>query len=428
MPRHLLLSAAAVGVMLASGLTYGQAPLERKDEPKKTEDSAKGGAQHGQERKERGHGAQEQMRNEGAQGVDREEAGREHHQAAEEKKPPASDENRSKAKEQKQEAREPSSEHNRAGERAKQDPESGKSSAETKPENSSGEKSRAEPDKSKSSTATGKSKSGTAADNDKNERSGTAVDQNGRDRKPRTGNSAEEQPSENEGNRPATDSDKNLKSSTDNQNGRSAPDARTNQANRTSNTQSNQQTHVSSEKQVRISETLSREHLAPPERDLNISIRVGEAVPSRVRLHPLPPEIVSIEPEYRDYEYFSTDDDIVIVEPGSHRIVSEVPRDPSRARAQLSGGGSAAAGGGTVTAGNGAADCKVVRRDASGNEAEVSTSTLGSDSRRDSLSVTIELPGGGSFGPIPLGAPAGDIVVATQGHGDCTVTLEPQTR
>ena len=107
--------------MLASGLTYGQAPSERKDEPKNTEQPAKGGAQHGQERKERAHGAEEQMRNEGAQGIGREEKGREHHQAAEEKKPAASEENRSKAKEQKQEAREPSSEHNRAGERAKQD-------------------------------------------------------------------------------------------------------------------------------------------------------------------------------------------------------------------------------------------------------------------------------------------------------------------
>jgi hypothetical protein len=82
---------------------------------------------------------------------------------------------------------------------------------------------------------------------------------------------------------------------------------------------------------VRISETLSRKQLAAPERDLNISIRVGESVPPRVHLNRLPPEIVSIEPEYRDYDYFTTDDDIVIVEPDSHRIVSEVPRDPSRA-------------------------------------------------------------------------------------------------
>jgi hypothetical protein len=421
--RTLLLS-AAVGIMVSSGLTYGQAPSERKDEPKNTEQPAKGGAQHGQETKKRAHSAEEQTRNEGAQGIGREEKGREHHQAAEEKNPAASEENRSKAKEQNQEAREPSSEHNRADETAKQDRESGKSSAETK-QNSSAEKSRAEP-KSKSSTAAETSKSGAAADNDKNERSGTAPKQNERNRKLPPGDSAKQQPSEKDGNQPATASDTNLKSSTDKPNDRSASDAQTNQANQTNNAQ-NKQTRISSEKQVRISETLSRERLAPPERELNISIRVGEAVPSRVRLHRLPPEIVSIEPEYRDYEYFSTDDDIVIVEPGSHRIVSEVPRDPSRARAQLSGG-SAAAGGSTVTASSGNADCKVMRRDASGKVAEVSASTVGSSSSRDSFSVTIERPGGGSSGPISLGAPAGDIVVATQGQGDCTVTLEPHTR
>jgi len=427
MRRHLLLSAAAVGIMVSSGLTYGQVPSERKDEPKKTEEPAKGGAQHGQETKERGHSAHEQMRSEGGQGIGREEKGREHHQAAEEKNPAASEENRSKAKEQNQEAREPSSEHNRAAERAKQERGSSKSSAETKPENSGAEKSRAEPNKSKSGTAAEKSKSGTAAENEENERSGTAAKQNERNQKLPPGNSAERQPSEKDGNAPATASDTNRKSATDNQNGRSASDAQTNQANGTNDAQNNQRTRISSEKQVRISETLSRERLPPPERDLNISIRVGEAVPSGVRLHRLPPEIVSIEPEYRDYEYFSTDDDIIIVEPGSHRIVSEVPRDPSRARAQLSGG-SAAAPGGTVTASSGNVDCKVMRRDASGKVAEVSTSTVGSSSRRDSLSVTIELPGGGSSGPIPLGAPAGDIVVATQGQVDCTVTLEPQTR
>ena len=89
---------------------------------------------------------------------------------------------------------------------------------------------------------------------------------------------------------------------------------------------------------MRISETVSRARLAEPERNLNISIRVGETIPPRVRLHRVPPEIVSIEPEYRDYEYFTTDDDVVIVEPRTHRIVSQVPRDPSRARAQMGGG------------------------------------------------------------------------------------------
>lgn len=181
---------------------------------------------------------------------------------------------------------------------------------------------------------------------------------------------------------------------------------------------------MTSEKQVRISETLSRGRLAEPERNLNISIRVGETIPPRLRLHRLPPEIVSIEPEYRDYEYFATDKDVVIVEPRTHRIVSQVPRDPSRARAQMSGGTSssmAAAGGSNV-------NCRIMRRDSSGNVAEAEPSTVGSTARPESLSVTVQLPGGGSSAPVALGATAGDIVVATQGQGDCTVTIEPQTR
>ena len=70
----------------------------------------------------------------------------------------------------------------------------------------------------------------------------------------------------------------------------------------------------------------------------------------------------------------------------------------------------------------------LVQNDASGNVAEVQPSTVGSNARANSLSVTVQLPGGGSSAPIALGASAGDIVVATQGQDDCTVTLEPQTR
>lgn len=192
------------------------------------------------------------------------------------------------------------------------------------------------------------------------------------------------------------------------------------------NTQANAQTRVTSEKQVRISETISREALAPPERDLNISIRVGETIPPRVRLHRLPPEIISIEPEYRDYEYFATDDDVVIVEPRTHRIVSQVPRDPARARAQFAGGGSSVVS--AAGASSSSVNCRIMRRDASGNVMDVEPSTVGSSGRTDSLSVVVQLPGGGASPPIALGAPVGDIVVATQGQGDCTVTLEPQTR
>jgi hypothetical protein len=403
MRKHLMLSTAAIGLMLASGFAYAQAPGERRDEPRRTEEPAKGAAPH------RG-GGQEPL-----QGAGREEKGGAAKQdASDDKRQPASsaERNQPKSKDQAQESREPSRDRNREAESAKP----GKSSAETKQDKSAPQKSTAESEKSKSGPA-----------GQQNDRAGTAANQNERNQTQPPRNAAEQQPPAQQNNRPATATDTNRTAPTNNaQTAPATSGTQTNQANQTTqtNTQVNQQTQVSSEKQVRISETVSRARLAEPERNLNISIRVGETIPSRVRLHRLPPEIVAIEPQYRDYEYFATGDDVVIVEPRTHRIVSQVPRDPSRARAQMSGGTSssmAAAGGSNV-------NCQILRRDASGNVAQAEPSTVGSTARTDSLSVTVQMPGGGSSAPIALGAPAGNIVVATQGQGDCTVTIEPQTR
>lgn len=417
MRKHLMLSTAAIGLMLASGFAYAQAPGERRDEPRRTEEPAKGaGPQRGgaQERvQERAQGAQERL-----QGAGREEKGGAAKQdASDDKRQPASsaERNQPKSKDQAQESREPSHDRNREAESPKPGRD-GKSSAETKQDKSAPQKSTAESEKSKSGTS-----------GQQNERTGAAANQNERNQTQPPRNAAEQQQPAQQNNRPATATDTNRTAPTNNaQTAPATSGTQTNQANQTpqTNTQANQQTQVTSEKQVRISETVSRAHLAEPERNLNISIRVGETIPSRVRLHRLPPEIVAIEPEYREYEYFSTGDDVVIVEPRTHRIVSQVPRDPSRARAQMSGGTSssmAAAGGSNV-------NCQIMRRDASGNVAQAEPSTVGSTARTDSLSVTVQMPGGGSSAPIALGAPAGNIVVATQGQGDCTVTIEPQTR
>jgi hypothetical protein len=417
MRKHLMLSTAAIGLMLASGFAYAQAPGERRDEPRRTEEPAKGaGPQRGgaQERvQERAQGAQERL-----QGAGREEKGGAAKQdASDDKRQPASsaERNQPKSKDQAQESREPSRDRNREAESPKPGRD-GKNSAETKQDKSAPQKSTAESEKSKSGTS-----------GQQNERTGAAANQNERNQTQPPRNAAEQQQPAQQNNRPATATDTNRTAPTNNaQTAPATSGTQTNQANQTpqTNTQANQQTQVTSEKQVRISETVSRARLAEPERNLNISIRVGETIPSRVRLHRLPPEIVAIEPQYRDYEYFATGDDVVIVEPRTHRIVSQVPRDPSRARAQMSGGTSssmAAAGGSNV-------NCQIMRRDASGNVAQAEPSTVGSTARTDSLSVTVQMPGGGSSAPIALGAPAGNIVVATQGQGDCTVTIEPQTR
>ena len=408
MRKHLMLSTAAIGLMLASGFAYAQAPGERRDEPRRTEEPAKGAApQRGgaQERvQERAQGAQERV-----QGAGREEKGGPAKQEAnDDKRQPANsaERNQPKARDQAQESREPARDRNREAESAKPGRDS-KSSAETKQDKSAPQKSTAESEKSKS---------------------GTSGQQNERNQAQPPRNAAEQQPTQ-QNNRPATATDTNRTAPTNNaQTAPATSGTQTNQANQTTqtNTQVNQQTQVTSEKQVRISETVSRARLAQPERNLNISIRVGETIPPRVRLHRLPPEIVSIEPEYRDYEYFATDDEVVIVEPRSHRIVSQVPRDPSRARAQM--GGSAGQSQSMAATGASPVNCQIMRRDASGNVAQAEPTTVGSTARTDSVSVIVQMPGGGSSAPIALGAATGNIVVATQGQGDCTVTIEPQTR
>lgn len=412
MRQHLMLSTAAIGLMLSSGFAYAQAPGERRDEPRRTEEPAKGAAP------QRGGVAQERVQ-ERLQGAGREEkGGAAKHEANEDKRQPASSAERDqpKAKDQAQDSREPSRDRNREADTAKQGRDTGKSSAETKQDKSAPQKSTAESEKSKSGPA-----------GQQNERTGATANQNERNQNQPPRNAAEQQPPAQQNNRPATATDTNRTAPTNNAQTAPAPGTtQTNQANQTTqtNTQVNQQAQVTTEKQVRISETVSRARLAQPERNLNISIRVGEAIPPRVRLHRLPPEIVSIEPQYRDYEYFATDDDVVIVEPRTHRIVSQVPRDPSRARAQMGG----AATSNVAAAGSANVNCRIMRRDASGNVAEAEPSTVGSTARADSLSVTVQMPDGSASAPIALGAAAGNIVVATQGQGDCTVTIEPQTR
>lgn len=189
-------------------------------------------------------------------------------------------------------------------------------------------------------------------------------------------------------------------------------------------TSTNAAAQLTPQKQQRITETIQRTQIAPPVRDLNVAISVGTRVPSRVRLYRLPPEIVSIEPQYRDYQYFTTENDIVIVEPRSHHVVSTIARRSSAAGVQTGDGAK------TSMASAGGSACQIMRRDPSGelsqvNPSDLAPSTVGSASQSSSIAVTVQTGNGESTQPIPLGAPAGQITVASQGNGDCKVTIEP---
>ena len=285
----------------------------------------------------------------------------------------------------------------------------------------------------RSSAEQEKSKDGTTAAQKEREGTTTTQREPGRDQRDGAKNAAEQGK---DSNRPSTATDSTRTPPANNAQ-TTAPGGVTTQSqttqSQTSQTQVSQHANISTEKQVRISQTLTRERLAPPERNLNIAIRIGEPVPQSVRFHRLPPEIVSIEPEYRDYEYFTTDDDIVIVEPRTKRIVSQVPRDASRIRAagNQPGSGSTSSSGdytGTVAAAGGASPCRIMRRDSAGNVTELTPQTVGAAAQQETISVMVRVPGGATTAPIALGAPDGQIVVSGQSGADCMVTIEPPPR
>ncbi|AOO79751.1 hypothetical protein BHK69_03970 [Bosea vaviloviae] len=75
-----------------------------------------------------------------------------------------------------------------------------------------------------------------------------------------------------------------------------------------------------------VRERVQRNEIRPVQ-NLGVSVSVGAELPSQVRLEPLPRDIASIRPEYRDYRYTVSDREIVIVDPRSRRIVDVIERD-----------------------------------------------------------------------------------------------------
>lgn len=61
---------------------------------------------------------------------------------------------------------------------------------------------------------------------------------------------------------------------------------------------------------------------APRVANVNFAINVGTVVPSTVHVVDVPPTIVEIRPEWRGYRYFVHNDEIIIVEPRTLKIVA----------------------------------------------------------------------------------------------------------
>ena len=55
---------------------------------------------------------------------------------------------------------------------------------------------------------------------------------------------------------------------------------------------------------------------------VNFNVRVGTVIPRTVKIAPLPATLIEIQPAWRGYMYFVYSDEIIVVEPGSLRIVA----------------------------------------------------------------------------------------------------------
>ena len=80
---------------------------------------------------------------------------------------------------------------------------------------------------------------------------------------------------------------------------------------------------LSGEQRTKITTVIRNQHVAPVT-NVNFSISVGTRVPRDVRFYPLPAEVVTIYPEWRDYEFIQVGDQIVVVDPRSFEIVAVI--------------------------------------------------------------------------------------------------------
>ena len=60
--------------------------------------------------------------------------------------------------------------------------------------------------------------------------------------------------------------------------------------------------------------------------NINVNVSVGTSLPRSVTLHDVPSDIVTVYPEYRGKKFVVVRDEIIVVEPGTRKIVATIPR------------------------------------------------------------------------------------------------------
>ena len=87
---------------------------------------------------------------------------------------------------------------------------------------------------------------------------------------------------------------------------------------------SNTSVSFTSEQRTKIRETVFKEKNAPRVSKVDFSLNVGTVVPRTVHIVEVPDVIVTVHPEWRGFRYFIVNDEIVVVEPDTLKIVAVI--------------------------------------------------------------------------------------------------------
>ncbi len=176
-------------------------------------------------------------------------------------------------------------------------------------------------DKGKESTK--QSDQGTAKDRDR-----TAGESAKEQRGDRTGSSESKDAPKQSGKEPAKDRDRAA--------GDGSKDGREDRQRADRN--AGERVQLSEQKRTSVRERLSKSAQSNRVTNVNFDIRVGASVPRSATLHVLPPDVVEIVPEYRNYRYVYVRDEIVIIDPSDYVVVAVIGGDSrvgSRSRGRI---------------------------------------------------------------------------------------------
>ena len=82
---------------------------------------------------------------------------------------------------------------------------------------------------------------------------------------------------------------------------------------------------LSQDQRTKIKDVIVGDHNVARVDHADFNIRVGVAVPRTVHVAVLPPEVVTIVPEYRGFEYVVVGDQLLIIDPNTLEIVAILP-------------------------------------------------------------------------------------------------------